>query len=134
MRSIETILNEGIPKARERAPKKTLHEEIVQMLKEDKERLESEVRALRQRMLSYDQKEARRARETKAAMDQADVLLEAVTELARVVTNKQRAEREVRERVRKLLETHGIPPPVTLGSSRNRKKAGSRKSGTTEST
>ena len=140
MRSIETILGEGANIGanqqaldKKRAPKKTLHEEIVQMLKEDVERLEREARALRLRALSHDKKEMKLSREARSASEDADVLLEAVTELARVVSNTRREERAVRERVRQLLEAQGIPPPSTLGSSRDRKKAGKRKSGTTKS-
>lgn len=136
MRSVETIFKEGInveANQKPRAPKKTLHEEIVQMLKEDIEKLQSEVRMLRLRALSHDKKEMKLTREARSAEQDADVLLEAVADLARVVSNKRREERAVRERVRKLLEDHGIPPPSTLGSSRDRKKAGKRKSGTTKS-
>lgn len=127
------MLEGGDAKARERkAPKKTLHEETIQLLREENERLERDLRLLRARVLTHDKKEAVRAREVRAATEDADVLFEAVSLLAQVVTNTRREERDMRERVRKLLEEHKIPPPSTLGSSRNRKKAGSRRPKTTE--
>jgi seryl-tRNA synthetase len=111
-------------------PKKDLSSEAIQLLKEERDDLEREVTALRLRCLAQDKKELKWARAVRAAEEDAEVLLEAVSELARVVTNSRREEREIRERVRKLLESHKIPPPTTLGSSRKRGKRGS---GTTES-
>lgn len=134
MRSIETILAEGAPKEKPRAPKKTLQAEINQMLREDVARLEQQNKILKGLALSHDKKEMKLAREARGAEEDAEVLFEAVTELARVVSNLNREGRDTRERVRKLLESKGITPPYTLGSSRDRKKAGKRKSRTTEST
>jgi hypothetical protein len=134
MRGLETLFDEG--RVRQSAvkvvPKKTLHAEALQLMKEERDQLAREVSTLRLRALQHDKKEARLLREARSATDEAEVLLEAVTTLARAVSNETRSGREVREQARRLLEDHGIPPPVTLGSSRSRRKKKSSKTRTTE--
>src|SRR5262245_39259433 len=133
MRGIEALFDGMGGSGPKVVPKKSLPDEAIQLLKEQKEALEKEVTALRLRVLTHDKKELRWSRAVRAAEEDAEVLLEAVSLLSRVVTNSRREEREVREQVRKLLEDHKIPPPSTLGSSRRRSKR-SRRPRTIEST
>jgi len=121
-------------KKRVAAGKKTLVGDAVDLLREEVAVLEKELSALRLKALSHDRKEADSARTARAASEDADALLEVVSLFAQTLTNEKREWRTVRERARKLLEDRGIPPPSTLGSSRNRRKTGRKASSPLEST
>lgn len=130
MRGIEALLFESEKKTPP-APKKDLREEAIQLLKEELSTLEKEVSTLRLRVLQQDKRALRQERAVRSAEEDADVLLEAVSELSRSISNDTKAGRNARERVRRLLESRKIPPPSTLGSSRKR---ASTRGKTTEST
>lgn len=122
MRGLEALFEIPGEKKPPPKPKGELQEEAIQLLKEERDALQQEVTALQIRILHLDKKVARQARAVRSAEVEAEVLLEAVSEFARTVTNDTRAGRDTRERVRKLLEANKIPPPSTLGSSRKRGK------------
>jgi hypothetical protein len=126
-------LNQAVQMLAKPKPNKLL-QETVQVLKEDLREVVAERDALRQKALSHDKLVAQLTRERQAAYANNDALIEAVFLLAECVTNDNYEGRTCRERVRKLLEAQGIPPPSTLGSSRNRPKRGKRLPPTPEST
>lgn len=113
---------------------KTLVSDAIDLLREEVRSLEKERDALRLKALAHDKKVAELSRTARSATEDSEALLEVVSLFAQVITNGNREWRKVREKARKLLEDRGIPPPSTLGSSRNRKKAGSRAPRTPEST
>ena len=115
-------------------PSKTLVGDAVDLLREEIAGLEKELSALRLKALAHDRKEAASARTARAAAEDADILLEVVSLFAQTITNEKREWRKVREQARKLLEDRGIPPPTTLGSSRNRRKTGRKAPSPPEST
>ena len=130
MRSLTDIqVANAMRQAMPTAPKKRPSKSLV-----DVKRLEKEVSALRLRALTHDRKEAASARTARAAAEDADALLEVVSLFAQTLTNEKSEWRKVRERARKLLEDRGIPPPSTLGSSRNRRKTGRKTPRAPEST
>jgi len=121
-------------KKRAAAGKKTLVGDAVDLLREEVAAFEKELSALRLKALSHDRKVAESARTARAAAEDADALLEVVSLFAQTITNEKREWRKIRERARKLLEDRGIPPPSTLGSSRQRRKTGRKASLPPEST
>lgn len=146
MRSLQTLSKMSIDieqrnadqRAREKLASKKrkpniLEKEAIDILKEENDALQKELRALRLRVLTWDKKEMHWSREVRSATEDADVLLEVVSLFSRVITNEKREWRNVREEARKLLESKKIPPPAALGSSRNRKKTRRKAPKTTES-
>jgi len=103
--------------------RRILTDEAVDIYTAEIKELQSKVRALKQQVLTHDKKEASLLRAARSATEDADVLLEAVSVLADSISNTNREGRRVRAAARKLLETRGIKPPYSLGSSRNRQGA-----------
>jgi hypothetical protein len=99
-----------------------LVKDASETLRADRDRLAQEVRALQLRVLGHDKKELRLFREARSATDEAETLYEAVELLARGISDATREGRRIRKEVRVLLESKGLPPPYSLGSSRKRKK------------
>lgn len=133
-REMRAIAASAAAASRNRGKSKTLVGDAVDLLREEIAGLEKELSALRLKALTHDRKEAASARIARAAVEDADALLAAVSLFAQTLTNEKREWRKVREQARKLLEDRGIPPPSTLGSSRPRRKTGRKASSPPEST
>lgn len=112
---------------------KSLSDEAVDLYTSEIAALKHEVKVLKQRVLAHDKKEAGWLRSVRSATADVDALLEAVSILADSISSARREGRKVRAEARRLLESRGILPPSTLGSSRNRPKSGSKKKSLTES-
>lgn len=115
-------------------PLNKLERDVIDILKEQRDALRKENDTLRLKLLGHDKQVAGLVRNLRAANEDADALLEVVSLFAGVVTNEKGLWRAVRERARKLLESRGVQPPSTLGSSRQRaSKTKTTKTVTTES-
>lgn len=114
--------------------KRTLQDEAIDLLRKESDDLRRELRILRGLTLAHEKKEMILSRRANSAEEASEALLEAVSLFSRYVTGEKREGRKVREEARKILEDRGIPPPHTLGRSRERKKTKRKKTVTTEST
>ena len=110
-----------------RIRKKSLQGNALEIYREEIDCLTQSNAILQRKVLAYDKKEAEWSRTVRSATEDAGTLLEAVSILAASISSTNREGREVRAEARKLLESRGIPPPSTLGSSRERPKGISRK-------
>ncbi len=135
MRSLNQLSQVRIDLSSPALPKSDkLLQDALDILREERDRLQKENAALRLKILGHDKQVAGLTRSVRAATDDADAYLEAVSALALVVTNEKREWRAAREQARKLLESRGVQPPSTLGSSRQRSaKTKSTKTKTSES-
>jgi hypothetical protein len=115
-------------------PPQDIKDEALELLQADLVKAEKELSALRLRVLTHDKATMSWAREVRGAKEDAEALLEALSLICQTIDNSKREWRKIREQARKLLESRGIPPPSTLGSSRRREKRVRKATKTTEST
>lgn len=101
---------------------RAFHTEVAQTLRSRIAVLESQTRALENTVRAHENAALTADRRVHTAEADREMLYIAVRVLAKAVPNTTVGGRKAREAARKLLESKGMKPPSTLGSSRERKK------------
>lgn len=134
MRGLQELSRLSVGEQQVKKKPRDLHEEAIDLLREDLAKLEQENSALRLKALSHGKQLLSASREARGAREDAEVMWEALELFSRTIDNSKRSWRAVREQARALLTHREIPPPPSLGSPRNRKKKVKRTPAEPEST
>jgi hypothetical protein len=106
----------------EKKSKKTFKQQVMSVLRKENKALEVENRSLLTQVAKLENLQLKQEQRTAIAEAVREILFDAVRVLAKEVSNETMKGRRARELARKLLETHGVTPPGTLGRSRAPRK------------